>query len=231
MSVSLIYVPSREIVRYVSEHPVDWMDGQRHLANRPGCLADQAGMTPVPAVQMFLECYHAKQQLFSQTEYQEFCFSNSTWSSWLAAKPPQQVEAVGVKLRRNFYPAMVDALHVWSLLVETGAFDYCALDSAKDAIGKTDLTVTYGGKVMRIALSAESRAATYANDYKQSYRGGPPAQTHVIRLSLDRPKSPGNKRWYRLDDFGDVMAKARPLQAKPPYMPHLNRPPIPDLQI
>lgn len=209
MSVSLIYVPSREIVRYVSEHPIDWLDEQRHLANRPGCLADQAGMTPVPAVQMFLECYHKKQNLFSQKEYQSFCFSSKVWAAWLVAKPPQQVEAVGVKLRRNFYPAMVDALHVWALLVETGAFDYCALDSAKDAISKTDLTVSSGGQIMRIALSAESSASTYANGYKQSYRGGPPAQSHVIRLSMAYPKSPGNKRWYRREDFGEVIATAR----------------------
>lgn len=209
MSVSLIYIPSREIVRYVTTNPINWMDEKRHLANRPGCVADQAGTTPIPAVQMFLECYHAKQNLFTQAEYRAYCFQHPKWTPWLVSKPAEQVEGVGVKLYRNFYPAMVDSLHVWALLVETGKFDYCVLDSTSDAIGKTDLTVKSGDYVVRVALSVDSPQANYAKDYKNRYRGGlAEGDIFTARLPMNmRPRSPGNKRWYCVDDFKPIIER------------------------
>ena len=60
--ITLMYIPSDTIVRYVSENPIDW--GSKDLAKRGG-PGDQAGITPTPAVEEFLRLLIERRELFT----------------------------------------------------------------------------------------------------------------------------------------------------------------------
>ena len=204
MGVSLIYVPSYAIVEYVASNPVNWLDQYRHMAKRGG-VGDTAGVTPTPAVYEFLALYHHKKGLFTQREYAEWCFSQ--WQEWLSDKTDDQRRGVGVKLYRNFYPSMIDSLHVWAMMVESGGFHACILDSTQDAIGKTDLTLVRSGISYRVALLIDSTNSVGDRRYKLAYRNTDNDLSCIeIRLPLSREKAPGNKRWYLPADVLDAMA-------------------------
>lgn len=203
MSVSLIYVPSWAIVEYVASNPVNWLDHMRHMAKRGG-IGDTAGVTPTPAVYEFLSLYHHEKGLFTQRRYAEWCFAQ--WREWLGEKTDDQRRGVGVKLYRNFYPSMIDSLHVWAMMVEAGGFHTCILDSTQDAIGKTDLTLVQRGISYHVALLIDSANSVGDRRYKLGHRSGDaPADCIEIRLPLSREKTPGNKRWYSPADVIDAM--------------------------
>lgn len=200
--VSLKYYSSEYIVDFVSRHPIDWSN--RKLAKRGGS-GDMAGVTPTPAVYEFLALLAQRKGLFTQKEYKNYCFD--VWSSWLENKNDQEKAGVAAKLYRNFYPSMIDSLHVWSLLVETGEFSQCYLDSTEDALSKSDLTVVrLNGAEIKIALSIGSYNARRDRDYKRNYRGRYDGIVLFdVELSMDRPRRPGNKRWYVTEDFSSLL--------------------------
>lgn len=204
MGVSLIYVPSYAIVEYVARNPINWLGQYRHMAQRGG-IGDTAGVTPTPAVYEFLALYHNEKGLFTQRAYYEWC--QEQWRDWLDEKTDEQRRGVGVKLYRNFYPSMIDSLHVWAMMVETGGFHACILDSTLDAIGKTDLTLVRSGISYRVALLSGSANSVGDRRYKLSHRSKDDDLSCIeIRLPMSREQAPGNKRWYFTTDVIDAMA-------------------------
>lgn len=213
--IVLLYFSSKAIIEYITKHPIDWDD--KDLAKRGG-PGDKAGVPPTPSVQEFLELLADRRQLFTQEEYWEHCAS--VWSAWIdrqALRFPNLPIRKGLRAKayRNFYPSMIDSLHVWAVLSETGNFQRCVLDSYDDAVAKSDITVTAHETDYSIALIGPTFSASQDRQYKQNHRPGYDNSGNVIpvQMSLDRPRSPGNKRWYRKDDFNDLFVRV----ASTPY--------------
>lgn len=197
MSITLLYIPARQIVGFVSLHPIDWAN--RELAARGG-IGDQAGRTPTPAAAEFLQLLLVRRELFTQEQFWNYCYSQ--WGWWFRDLTLQQRDGVKAKMYRNIYPSMIDSLHAWSLLSETGRFDACILDSLDDAVGKSDLTLCWQGNRARIALIGPTQNCVQDREYKLTHRAGPSdLDTIVVKMPFERKKSPGNKRWYELEDF------------------------------
>ena len=76
----------------------------------------------------------------------------------------------------------------------------CVLNSAEDAISKTDLIVTSGGTSYRLALIGPTVNAIQDRQYKLTNRGNGEDTSIEIVLPADYPRNPGNKRWYRKAD-------------------------------
>lgn len=200
--ITLLYISSAEIVRFVTKNPINWLDRYKEYAMRGG-YGDQAGVTPTPAVEEFLRLLTERKRLFTQGEYVEWC--RTVWGDWRSGLSTEQAYGVKAKLFRNFYPSMIDSLHVWSLLSESGEFDSCVLNSHEDAIGKTDLTVFRGNEVIRLALMAPGSKARADRNYKIAYRATDRDACIELPLDLDAPKSPGNKRWYTRTGIMDAI--------------------------
>lgn len=191
--ITLIHIPSDTIVRYISQNPINW--SSRELAKR-GSYGDQAGITPTPAAEEFFRLLIEKRELFTQGDYMRHCWDR--WDDWIRPKPDIQKQGIKAKLYRNFYPSMIDSLHVWAMLAEAKAFDSCVLNTTEDAVGKTDLILTSGNKEIRLALHCES--ATSDRQYKLQYRHTEVRDLSCINVILPKayPRSPGNKQWYTL---------------------------------
>lgn len=200
MGESLIYMSSRHIVEYIAQHPIMWMEDKKEMADRGGA-GDKAGLPPVPSVELWIGCLRGKERLFSQDEYAEHYFCNSRIKAWLQGKPSDQIEGVRVKQYRNFYPSMIDSIHVWALLAETGLFDSCIVETDRDAISKIDMTVTAEGHRLSLAIRGPTPEATRAKAYKDKYRGiGQAAKAIELALSINKPRAPGNKRWFDAEE-------------------------------
>lgn len=206
--IVLLYFPSRHIVEYITKHRIDWADAE--LARRGGD-GDKAGIPPTPSVQEFLALLRETGALFSQEEYWAHCVNQ--WQSWInkVMRDPMKrnvrvYEGLRAKAYRNFYPAMIDALHVWALLCETSQFDCCFLDSYLDATGKSDITVVSGAQECNIALIGPTKQAIQDRAYKETHRSGYESANRsiIIRMPIERKREPGNKRWYQLADFEPV---------------------------
>lgn len=206
MGVSLIYIPSQRIVDFVAEHPINWLQDYKRLAQRGG-EGDKCGITPTPAVLEFLNLLHSNKGLFTQREYMDYCFSVWDASGWISNLPKSQKNGLGVRLYRNFYPSMIDSLHAWALLAETRIFDICFLDSTADAIAKTDLTLVKADTEYRIALYIGSKNGIKDRVYKLNNRNTESEVFCVdVVLPMERkPIHPGGKRWYELNDFRSVI--------------------------
>jgi len=193
-SPALIYFPSQYIVDYITKNRIDW--DQADLARRGG-WGDRAGIPPTPAVAEFLSLLTQKGDMFTQKEYMEHCFSQ--WSGWLQERQQMHWRGLQAKLYRNFYPSMIDSLHVWAMLCETRRFDSCFLSSYEDAIGKTDLIVMNGDIQYRLALLFENAKENL--DYKKTHRHrGDVSPCIEIVLPKIYPRNPGNKRWYKIQE-------------------------------
>lgn len=209
MERALIYIPSSEIVDYITSNPIDWGDNTEvtlsdkrivnlgELAKRGG-IGDTAGVTPTPAVEEFLNLLISKRGLFTQNEYMHHCVK--AWNGWAESKTKDQKYGIKAKLYRNFYPSMIDSLHVWAMICESGMFEMCLLSATEDAIGKSDLILRSGNKELRIALLGPTPRASKDREFKIAHRGTGDDKCIEIKLSLDSPKSPGNKRWFRKPD-------------------------------
>lgn len=195
--LALIYFHSAHIVDFVVSNPIDWSNPD--LARRGGA-GDQAGVPPTPSVQEFLRLLSIQQKLFTQAEYADFC--DSQWKDWMATLSIKCRAGVRAKLYRNFYPSMIDSLHAWALLSESGNWDRCVLDSYADAVGKTDLTVWKNDRCCRIALIGPTRAAASDRRYKCEHRSNA-NDCMVVQMKYDRPWI-GRKRWYESSDFSHV---------------------------
>jgi hypothetical protein len=200
MAESLIYMSSRHIVEYMTRHPIQWMDNKKWMADVGG-PGDKAGLPPVPSVELWIECLRSKERLFSQDEYADYYLANGRIRNWLQGKSPEQVEGVRVKQYRNFYPSMIDSLHVWALLAESGLFDSCIVETDRDAISKIDMVVMADGHRLALAIRGPTPDATRAKAYKDKYRGNGQATNAIeLALSIKKPRSPGNKRWFDAEE-------------------------------
>lgn len=197
---ALLYFCSRYIVDFITVHPINWCPGCKELAKLHGA-GDLAGMPPTPAVYEFLKLLSQRHDLFSQEEFRTYCFQQ--WEEWLQDKTLIQRRGLGAKLYRNFYPTLIDSLHAWALLTESGRFLRCYLDSNHDAVGKVDITVENRyGKVFHLDLKSPGSKTEMYSQYKQKYRHtGEEVHSLTITLPWERKKTPGNKRWYCLEDF------------------------------
>jgi len=196
--ITLLYIASDRIVQYISQNPIDWDD--RDKAKRGG-VGDRAGITPTPAVEEFLRLYIERRELFTQKEYMVHCWEQ--WRDWIIDKPLEQKLGIKAKLYGNFYPSMIDSLHVWAMLSESRMFSSCVLNSTEDAIGKTDMIVTCGVREIRLALIGPKEAASNDRAYKLKYRSPESSDIDCVEVVLPReyPKTPGNKRWFRSQDL------------------------------
>lgn len=209
MRETLIYIGSNAIEQYIANHSISWHS--RDLASRGG-MGDQLGMPPTSSVSEFLFLLKQKQGLFTQSEYRDHCFcrwgeADARWKYLLQSE--ERRKGIEAKLFRNFYPSMIDSLHVYSLLVEAGWFDKCVLDSLNDAVGKHDIIVSRGEETpIALDLYFGSPAAISDRQYKQKHRqasNGIVCRAYDIPLPATRPtRKPGNKRWYCLKDFEKV---------------------------
>lgn len=199
--IALIYIASSAIIDYISKHPIDWTDHHLAKLGQPG---DKR--TPAPAIALFFELFASRRALFSQAEY--VAYAEKQWRDWFDSLSLLEYRGVRARLGCNFYVSAIDSLHVWAMLVETGQFSSCVIDTALDVVDKTDIIViNREGEVISISLAISSRAGREAYTYKEAHRGV--AQNTVMMwLPIDRPKSPGNKRWYRVEDIAAVVERA-----------------------
>jgi DNA modification methylase len=190
---------NRDLV--VLKHPVQWMSQELSRRGGPG---DRAGVSPTPGVGEFLELLGDKKHLFTQDDFFAYCV-NGNWRAWYGCQPEAQKKGVQAKVYNNFCVSMVDTIHVWALLVEAQRFDVCFLDAYEDVVGKSDLTlVAPGGKITHLALLGPR--AKQDREYKLQHRAGPSAKRCIeVQLPYARAKGVGNKRWYCIEDFADVM--------------------------
>lgn len=203
---TLLYIPSDEIVDFVSRNPIDW-DNQEYA--KRGGIGDRAGVTPTPAVEEFISLLQLKTRLFTQEEYMKHCWE--AWREWIFDKPKDQKYGIKAKLYRNFYPSMIDSLHVWAMLCESQMFDACVLSSAEDAIGKTDLIVRSKYLEYRIAIIGPNQKAMDDRQYKVKHRSGSDDKVCIeLQMPINYAKSPGNKRWFRRSDVMSVLLNASP---------------------
>ena len=189
----LIYIASSAIKDYCAQHPINWKNRELACLGGPG---DTAGMPPVPSVEIFLDTLQTQRRLFTQAEF--FQASVRSWGPWCDQLTPLQLQGLEAKAYRNFYPSMIDSIHVWAMLVEQGGFDRCYLDSVEDHTGKTDLTVACGNGTYGIALQGRRSPV-----HRPAARGTMPRHVYTVPLpSRDqRPPGVGNKQWYEIDDF------------------------------
>lgn len=217
MGVSLVYIPSKEIIAFCKENPIDWSNAE--LA-KIGGIGDQAGLPPIPSVDIFLDLYHCRKSLFTQEQFFSHCLSmweskNPEWVAGLYLQPgrpksapsfiefPSYLDGLRAKAYRNFYPSMIDSLHVWAMMVESGWFKMCYLDSCEDATGKSDITaIDNRGDEYKFALLIGSKNGLSALRHKRGSRSNG-ITTHFVDVPLptSRPKGIGNKRWYCMDDI------------------------------
>lgn len=196
--IVLAYFSSDSIMVFCGNNPIRW--GTREQADAGDLL------TPTPAMAEFFRLLTKTGNLPTQKEYAEFCWQD--WQTWRATLTDDQARGVSWRLYRNFYPSAIDSLHVWALLVESGRFDKCILDTADDACGKTDISVwpVMNGDPIKIALYSGSKESRRRTAYKRSHRGIVDPSAIDVILPMDRPKYPGNKRWYTMDDLQPVFA-------------------------
>lgn len=196
-NLDLHFFGSEYIVNYLRFHPVDWSD--LHLSRRGGA-GDQAGVTPTPAVAEFLALLKQNGDLFTQREYEEHC--RRVWCEWFNRLPEHLQRGVIAKLHNNFYPSMIDTLHVYALLVEERIGDCYIVSPEMDARDKIDLIVKVNGQAIGLALIGPTDDADHDRAYKTEHRPGiADDQLIVVKLPNARPRTPGNKRWYQLQDF------------------------------
>jgi hypothetical protein len=205
-SVTLVYLSSDYIVDYITRNPIEWKN--KEMARRGG-VGDSAGRPPTLAVSEFLNLLGINKDLFTQKDFAEYC-CYSAWADWFNGLNKMQQLGVEAKIYCNFYPSMIDSLHVWALLCETGYFKKCILDAYKDAAEKTDLTVSTDGAEYKIALYASTKQSLRDRNYKILYRGGAgQGVIYEVPLPMNRPKAPGNKRWYKIEDFNQLIEAER----------------------
>jgi hypothetical protein len=202
MSFSLIYIAPQEVVRFITANPVVWPD--KKLANGPGNL-----LTPTPGMEVFFDFLQRRGgKLFSQREYVLFAWQ--CWAEWRTELSAIQRKGVSARIARNFYPSAIDSIHVWGMLVDSGRFDRCVIDTAVDAIGKVDITIfPFNSLPIKIGLFPDTEESRKWRAHKAKYRGVGTEMVDLV-LSMDREQSPGGKRWYNRGDLAVILTKLPP---------------------
>lgn len=212
-SRSLLYFRSTYIYDFIVQNPLHektWSNEKKELAKRGG-VGDSAGMPPTPSVYEFLVLLHTKKDLFSQDEFWKHCYAVWHRTGFFDEKTTEQKKGLQAKAYRNFYPSMIDSLHVWSLLSESGHFSRCYLDAYDDVIGKYDISVvSNAGNIYKIGLRADTKASQSCFEYKQENRDIEGRGENVISVTLpikgrERGDHTGNKRWYCIEDFAKLL--------------------------
>lgn len=204
--MKLIYLSSNAIKSFCTAHPIQW--ATREIANQGDIL------TPTPGMQVFFDLLLESNRLFNQEQY--YARACQVWRDWLDRLDDRRRWGIKARLYRNFYPSGIDSIHAWALLVETGLFDACYIDPLDDAKSKTDITViTKDRRAISIALYFGGAYSRQRTEYKRRVRGGPANAVDVI-LPETRPRSPGNKRWYEVQDFAHVLELAELLPVDTP---------------
>lgn len=175
------------------------------MANRGGAGGNLR--TPESAIGEFVNFLREKDALFTQREFTSYCFTK--WKDWIRTisddgkfTREERLKGLRVRLERNFYPSFIDSLHVWSLLSEAKWFDTCLIDPVRDAYSKADLILIKDESLTKIALLGPFDAIR-DRTYKRKNRGNRNDYESIYEFILpkDRPRSPGNKRWWKLSDF------------------------------
>ncbi len=198
----LITFKSDYIVDFVKKNPVSFYGKGKTERGTPGGNL----FPPAPLVGLFLRLIHGTEDLFTQSEYAQYCVKtlNNEHGGWFNGLNKAQQEGFRLRCNRNFYPSMIDALHAWALISEARWFDVCYMDTLSDAVAKTDLTLKRNGKEVYVALIGPKKAAKEHYSYKVNYRQNGNGKVIVpIQMPL-REKGPGNKRWYELGDFNEI---------------------------
>ena len=189
----------------MAKHPIlpeTWSNTYRDLAKLGGA-GDCAGVPPTPFVAEFLRLFYEKQGLFTQEDYLQFCINRWKDTDWYKnIKTDLGLNGIKAKTYRNFYPSMVSTLHVAAFLHMSGVLNSILYDVNRDAIGKSDLTVIdKNGNEKRFALFIGSPAGNLYNLYKDKHRTPPEVGIIKKELTMNRPREPGNMRWYSPKDF------------------------------
>jgi hypothetical protein len=218
--LKLISISSDYILSFCAEHPIIWyplsnfgQDGSvyrrtrewQQTARRRGGVGDKK--TPTPAVGVFLDLLIKRDGvLFTQEQYAQY--TKKIWNDWLEELTTDERLGIYVRLYAQFYPAMIDSLHVWSILSEERVADVCFLDSFNDVVAKTDLTLIKGEQSVKIALRSGGASGRRTAEYKIARRKGgcEPPDCFPVWLDMDERQGIGRKRWYKLSDFADVIA-------------------------
>lgn len=203
----LIAFSSDYIVRFISLHPINWT--MAHKANHHG---SGDVLTPEPAVQCFLDCLHDKQDLFSWEDYVLYCQErwNQNFPVWYNEELTEDNrDGLAVRLRRNFYPSMIDSLHVWALINEQKWYDRCLIDSYQDAVSKSDLILIKGDMSISVGIRAPGSMCDQHFQWKNDFRCDGKERPHVmIQIPYDRTRNPGNKRWFMTSDLMHLQPEA-----------------------
>ena len=202
---ALLYMSSQSIQAYCADHPIVWH-----------CREDTYSgdvLTPTPAMSIFFNLLSERAALFTQDDYWQY--AKASWADWIATLDARVVIGLRARLDRNFYPSAIDSLYVWALLVETGLFTRCTIDTVADAVGKTDISVwpKLDSPAIKIGLRAGTRYCDARTDYKRQYRGAADGKMIDLVLDMNRDRAPGNKRWYNAKDIQPVIDAATKAQA------------------
>lgn len=198
-NVTLLYLRSDVIERFIEENPIDWGGGEAaQRANSDGNL-----FTPIPAMFCFFDFLNKRKSLFTQSDYARFSYES--FGGWVEGLEDRQKHGLIWRLKRNFYPSAIDSLHVWALLVESGKFDSCTLDVQADAVGKKDLTCkTKDGATIKIQLKGCRSDTAYFFDWRKWTSRGIDSEALEIWLPWEREKK-GGKRWYNWNDLAPIL--------------------------
>lgn len=211
MTHEVIYLSSEYILDWFSDpaHQVEWCSSE---------LADMGDFLPpekygvAPVMKVFFEYLGKRGELFTQKEFTDYFWS--LYPEFKADLPPEFARAYGARIWRNFYPSGgIDSIHVWALLVESGQFARCLINSEEDVVGKTDLIVyTKKGQRLDLALRIDTnrsrRRAAKKQENLSGMRGVNDAAIDVPLPFDEREKGAGNKRWYNYDDLKPVFDAA-----------------------
>jgi hypothetical protein len=203
----LFYQSSKSIFEFIKDNPVSWLDID--LAQRHGYCDRATGTTPTPAVYEFHQFLGERGFVFTQEEYIEWCLSQPAWVAKYTT--PEAVRAITSKLRCNFFISQIDMLHAWALLLETKIFKVCLVDVHKDVLGGVDMTVVgYEGAHIPIALLGPN--AKKDREFKLKHRTRGQEVVHCVEVQLPRTRErslrTGNKKWYEIGDFNEVIKSA-----------------------
>jgi hypothetical protein len=202
--ITLPYIASEAIQKFVAEHPIDWTN------YRAGHLGQDGDVrTPTPCMAEFWRLLLGTGRMFCQWEYARYAIGQ--WPDFVRQLTERQLEGLTARLCCNFYVSGISTLHVWAMLVETGVFQTCIVDSVLDAVKSIDILVTTRcGQSIPIALRSGSPWAVEAFERKCSSEGRagkPPDGACMLILPRERPRNPGNMRWYTIDDLRPVLER------------------------
>jgi hypothetical protein len=182
------------IMRFITEHPIEWGDREIRRLHGP---ADQMGLPPSFAMAEFANFLNEFRRIPTQQEFIDFCYAQPGWAAWLVLKRPDGAAIYAHKLKGNFYPAAIDALHATALL--QNVYDTVSMSTDDDARHGVDVEITHGLWTVKIDLKGvQTLNAQWTQEYRAQMRGSRPGVL-AITLPGDFPQSPGNKRWFTVE--------------------------------